>query len=396
MYEEGLRVPIMRWAERGRLNRDLINIVRNNVRAADQVIGDFHSLAASNEIGRRRLGAMFDEFGIGDLDELAEFVFDRTRRATLRSLAAVPPGVYRNEMRVDGYGEPVTLVVTLTVAPDGMHADFSGTSPTSPLGINVPLVYAQAYFTYGMLVALAPELPNNHASLLPFTVSAPRGVILNALEPDPVAVRHVTGHFVTDLGLGALAQALPEVVPAEGSGAIWNFQASARAADPANPQPPVEMLMFNSGGTGARPALDGLTATAFPSGVMTMSAEATEQVGPIVIWRKEIRSGSGGAGRQRGGLGQIIEIGPADGYLFEFSAMFDRVDNPARGRAGGGDGAPGRVHLDDGTPFAAKGRHTVPADRRLVLELPGGGGFGDPAERDPSAAANDRRQGYVA
>ena len=396
VYEEGLRVPIMRWAERGRLNRDLINIVRNNVRAADQVIGDFHSLAASNEIGRRRLGAMFDEFGIGDLDELAEFVFDRTRRATLRSLAAVPPGVYRNEMRVDGYGEPVTLVVTLTVAPDGMHADFSGTSPTSPLGINVPLVYAQAYFTYGMLVALAPELPNNHASLLPFTVSAPRGVILNALEPDPVAVRHVTGHFVTDLGLGALAQALPEVVPAEGSGAIWNFQASARAADPANPQPPVEMLMFNSGGTGARPALDGLTATAFPSGVMTMSAEATEQVGPIVIWRKEIRSGSGGAGRQRGGLGQIIEIGPADGYLFEFSAMFDRVDNPARGRAGGGDGAPGRVHLDDGTPFAAKGRHTVPAGRRLVLELPGGGGFGDPAERDPSAAANDRRQGYVA
>ena len=395
VYEEGLRIPIMRWADRGRLNRDLINIVRHNVRSADYVIGDLHGLAACNEIGRRRLLDMFDEFGIADLEEVANFAFDRTRRATLGALAAVPPGTYRNEMRVDGYGEPVDLCVTLTVTPDGMHADFGGTSPISPLGINVPITYAQAYFTYGMLVALAPELPNNHASLLPFTVSAPPGVILNATEPAPIAVRHVIGHFVTDLCLGALSQALPDVVPAEGSGAIWNFQASARTADPATPLPPAEILMFNSGGTGARPTLDGLTATAFPSGVMTMSAEATEQVGPIVVWRKEIRPGSGGAGRQRGGLGQIMEIGPTDGYLFEFSAMFDRVDNPARGRAGGGGGSPGRVYLDDGTPFATKGRHTVPAGRRLILELPGGGGFGDPAERDPAAEANDRRQGYV-
>ena len=369
--------------------------MRHNVRAADHVIGDLHGLAACNEIGRRRLLAMLEEFGIADLEELAGFVFDRTRQATLAALAAVPPGVYRNEMRVDGYGEPVDLRVTLTVSADGMHADFAGTSPTSPLGINVPITYARAYFTYGMSVALTPELPNNHASLEPFTVSAPPGVILNATEPAPIAVRHVIGHFVTDLSLGALAQALPEVVPREGSGAIWNFQASARTADPATPRPPAEILMFNSGGTGARPTLDGLTATAFPSGVMTMSAEATEQVGPIVIWRKEIRPGSGGAGRQRGGLGQIIEIGPTDGYLFEFSAMFDRVDNPARGRAGGADGSPGRVHLDDGTPFATKGRHTVPAGRRLILELPGGGGFGDPAERGPAAVANDRRQGYV-
>ena len=261
--------------------------------------------------------------------------------------------------------------------------------------MNVPLTYAQAYFTYGMLVALAPELPNNFASLLPFTVSAPPGVILNAQDPDPVSVRHVIGHFVTDLCLGAIAPALPDVVPAEGAGALWNFQASARSADPDTMLPPVEVLMFNSGGTGARPDLDGLTATAFPSGVMTMSAEATEQIGPIVIWRKEIRENSGGAGKQRGGLGQIIEVGPTDGYLFEFSAMFDRVDNPARGRAGGGHGAPGRVYLDDGSPFATKGKQIVPADRRLIMELPGGGGFGDPAERDPEAAANDRAQGYI-
>ncbi len=395
VYEEGLRIPILKWVERGTLNDDLVTIVRQNVREADQVVGDIHGLAACNETGRRRLLAMLDEFDLDDLDDLAGFVFARTRAATLGALARVPKGTYGNEMQVDGYDETVTLAVTLTVDDDGMHADFTGTSPTSRYGVNVPLTYAQAYFTYGMLVALAPELPNNFASLAPFTVSAPPGVILNARHPDPVAVRHVIGHFVTDLCLGAIARALPDVIPAEGSGALWNFQASARSASPAAPLPPVELLMFNSGGTGARPRVDGLTATAFPSGVRTMSAEATEQVGPIIIWRKEIRPDSGGAGRQRGGLGQIIEVGPADGYLFEFSAMFDRVANPARGRQGGEDGAPGRVHLDDGTPFPTKGKATVPADRRLVMELPGGGGFGDPAERDPDALENDRIQGYV-
>ena len=395
IYEEGIRIPIMKWAERWELNHDLVNILRNNVREQDQVLGDIHGLAACNETGRRRLLEMLDEFDMDNLDDLAEFIFDRTRKATMAALAPVEKGVYRNEMTVDGYEEPVDLVVELTVTDEGMHADFTGTSPLSQFGINVPIVYAQAYFTYGMLVALAPELPNNYASLFPFTVSAPDGVILNAQDPDPVSVRHVLGHFVTDLCLGAIAQALPDVVPAEGAGALWNFQASARSADPAALLPPVEMLMFNSGGTGARPSLDGLTATAFPSGVMTMSAEATEQVGPIIIWRKEIRENSGGDGKYRGGLGQIIEVGPTDGYHFEFSAMFDRVDNPARGRAGGGDGAAGKVYLDDGTPFSAKGKQLVPADRKLILELPGGGGFGDPADRDPAMIENDKNQGYV-
>ncbi len=395
VYEEGICIPIMKWVERGELNRDLVNIIRNNVREADQVIGDIHGLAACNETGRRRLLEMLAEFDMTDMDELAEVIFDRTRSATLAALASLPAGTYSNQMRVDGYDKPVDLAVELTVTDENVHADFTGTSPLSPYGINVPLTYAQAYFTYGMLVALAPELPNNYASLAPFTVSAPPGVILNAEHPDPVAVRHVMGHFVTDLCLGAIADALPDVVPAEGAGALWNFQASARSAKPGAGLPPVEMLMFNSGGTGARPGLDGMTATAFPSGVMTMSAEATEQVGPIIVWRKEIRENSGGAGKQRGGLGQTVEIGPADGYLFEFSAMFDRIENPARGRAGGEDGKAGAVYLDDGTPFAGKGRQTVPPERHLVLELPGGGGFGDPAERDPEAVENDRAQGYI-
>ena len=153
--------------------------------------------------------------------------------------------------------------------------------------------------------------------------------------------------------------------------------------------------MFNSGGGGARATLDGLNATAFPSGVHAVSVEATEQTGPITIWRKEFREGSGGAGRQRGGLGQTLVIAPHQGHELHFNAMFDRIDHPARGRAGGHDGQPGRVHLDDGTPMKAKGRQRLPVGRRLVLELPGGGGFGAPQERDPQANARDVVMGYV-
>jgi N-methylhydantoinase B len=126
-----------------------------------------------------------------------------------------------------------------------------------------------------------------------------------------------------------------------------------------------------------------------------MPIEATEHTGPIVIWRKELRPDSGGDGAYRGGLGQIIEIAPLEGHEFEFSAMFDRVSTPARGRDGGTDGAPGKVGLDDGTVLRPKGWQFVPAGRRLILEAPGGGGFGDPADRTEAARADDLRKGYV-
>ena len=289
----------------------------------------------------------------------------------------------------------MTLVVTLDVSDNGIRADFAGSSPASPFGVNVPLVYTNAYAGYGLKCALAPEIPNNAASLQFFTGSAPEGCILNARHPSPVAVRHVIGHFVTDLVLGAIAEALPDVVPAEGAGALWNFHVSARGVREQVDLPPAEILMFNSGGSGARPYLDGLNATAFPSGVRTMPVEATEQVGPVIIWRKELRGDSGGAGARRGGLGQVIELSPAEGYEFQFSAMFDRVTNPARGRNGGQAGAPGGVTLDDGTTLNAKGWQHVPAGRRLILKLPGGGGWGDPHNRPADSIGNDIDQGYV-
>jgi N-methylhydantoinase B len=155
-----------------------------------------------------------------------------------------------------------------------------------------------------------------------------------------------------------------------------------------------EVLTFNSGGAGARPGLDGLNATAFPSGVMTMPIEATEHAGPVIIWRKELRPDSGGAGQHRGGLGHM-EVGARAGFEFDFQAMFDRLDHPARGRRGGANGAPTTIAQDDDTPMRGKGKQFVPQGRRVMLAFPGGGGYGDPALRDPALVRRDLARGYI-
>lgn len=395
VYEEGLFIPIMKFYERGRVDRTLITIVRNNVRENDKVVGDFHALAACNETGHRRLIDMLTEFKLEDLSMIGGFILKHSREATMERLKNLPHGSWSYSLDLDGYDEPVHLAAKLTIGADGVLVDFAGTSGMSRFGINVPLVYAKAYACYGIKCVVAPDIPNNAASLAPFEVAAPEGCILNAKRPAPVAVRHVLGHFVPDLVLGALHQALPGQVPAEGASALWNLHMSVRPVSDQIGGKGAEILMFNSGGTGARAALDGLNATAFPSGVHTMPVEATENVGPVVIWRKELREGSGGAGAQRGGLGQMIEIEAAEGFSFRFSAMFDRLGHPARGRDGGLDGAPGGVALDDGTALKGKGLQFVPEGRRLVLSLPGGGGYGDPAARPADAVAHDVKHGYI-
>lgn len=394
VYEEGILIPIMKFAERGVVNDVLVRMIRANVREPNQVVGDFYSLAACNEVGHRRLIDMMTDMKMETLDEIGQFILSRSRAATLERINALPQGTFTNDLTVDGYDKQIRLAVAVTFSKDQVHADFAGTDGQSPYGINVPLIYTKAYCCYGLKCAIAPDIPNNTASLEPFTIAAPEGCILNAQRPAPVSVRHVIGHMVPDLVLGAAAKALPGSIPAEGASALWNVHLSVRPANGA-PGRRSEVLMFNSGGTGARASHDGLSATAFPSGVHTMPIEATEHTGPIVIWRKELRPDSGGAGRQRGGLGQIIEIAPAEGYEFDFSAMFDRVTTAAKGRDGGHDGASGKVRLDDGTMLRPKGWQHVPAGRKLILEAPGGGGIGDPSERSDAAIREDLEGGYV-
>ena len=390
VFEEGMYLPILRCFEQGRPNATFFDILRAGTRLPAELEGDVYSLCSCNDAGARRLAQMLDEFGLDTLEPLAAFIFESSLRATEAAIGRIPPGRYSASIRSDGYDQQVTLAARMDVGADAITVDFAGTSGLSPRGINVPAAYCRAYACFGIKIVVAPEIPNNWASLAPFRMVIPEGCILNAPHPAPVSVRHVIGQLLPDLMMGCLHQAVPERVAAEGSSCLWNPPLRGGGT-----LPDFEIITFNSGGTGARCALDGLDATAFPSGVRTMPVEVTETVAPVVFWRKELRPGSGGAGRTRGGLGQIMEIAAEGDHEFACNAIFDRIANPPRGRDGGHDGAPGQVGLVSGAKLRPKGLQVIPQGDRLLLELPGGGGMGDPAARDPALVARDVRDQLV-
>ncbi len=419
IYHEGLYLPILQLGRAGLenetvlgetvLDETVLRIIRANVREPIQVEGDVYSLAACNEIGGRRLVEMLEEYDLDDLAELATFILDSSRRAMLERIAALTPGTWHNHMRIDGVVEPLDLVCTLTVGEGVLAVDFTGTSPATSWGNNVPMAYTTAYTSFGVRCIVGPDVPNNAGSLEVVKVTAPEGCILNALHPHAVNARHVVGQMLPDTVFGCLHQFLPGRVPAEGTSSLWNIVASgfhprcaARGAGGngaggnGTDGKRWTLMSFHSGGAGARPTKDGLSATAFPSGVRNMPVEINEAITPIVYWRKELRPDSGGAGRYRGGHGQVVELGSLEDEPFSLACTYERVVHPARGRQGGGPGACGSVSLvGGGEALASVGRNVIPAGRRVLLEFPGGGGYGELAERDPAVVQAEHRSGLV-
>ena len=397
VFEEGLFIPIVKCFAAGKPNETFFDFLRAGSRLPVEMEGDVYSLCACNDAGIRRLLAMLDEFGLDGIDELATFIFDSSYRATVAEIAKLRPGQFSAEIWSDGYEAPVRLAARMDISANAIDVDFAGTSGLSGRGINVPGAYTRAYACFGIKCVVAPEIPNNTASLAPFRMHIPEGCILNAPRPSAVAVRHVLGQLVPDLMMSCLHQTVPDRVTAEGSSCLWNppLRGGPIVSGPDSPLTNFEVITFNSGGTGARPGQDGLDATAFPSGVRTMPVEATENVAPIVFWRKELREGSAGDGRTRGGFGQVMEIGAKGDAEFACNAIFDRTTYPPRGRDGGQDGARGTVRLRSGTVLRTKGYYVIPAGDRLVLELPGGGGMGKPEDRDPALRERDIRDGLV-
>ncbi len=303
VFEEGLYIPIVKCFDQGTPNETFFDFIRAGSRLPVELEGDIYSLCACNDAGARRLVEMMDEFDDGRPRS--------ARRLHLRQLAArdagrdraLPRGTFRGEISSDGYEEPVTLRAAHDHPGRRDRGGFRRhLRPVGRAASTCRPAYCRAYSCFGIKCVVAPEIPNNWASLLPFRMTIPEGCILNAPRPYPVSVRHVIGHLLPDLMMGCLHQAVPERVAAEGASALWNppLRGGGVGLRPGARQPPVlpdfEIITFNSGGTGARPTLDGLDATAFPSGVRTMPVEATENVAPVVFWRKELRPDSGGAG----------------------------------------------------------------------------------------------------
>lgn len=396
IHDEGLLIPPCKLVEAGEVNALLLEIVKANSREPVANEGDIYALIACCEAGAGRLAEMMIDYALEDLRGLAEYIIETSRRGTLQAIAEVPPGVYENALTVDGYEEELTLNARLTVAADRLHLDFAGTSGCSGKGINVPLNYAAAYSVFAMRCIIGPDIPNNAGSLEPFVVTGPPGCILNAQRPAPVAMRHTLGQMTPDLVLGCLHQALPDRVPAEGASSMFDLplRHAADAALAGGTEFAIELV--HNGGTGARPHRDGLSATAYPSGVFGSQVEITESAAPVTIWRRELLPDSGGAGEFRGGLGQRIEMTSAIDEPFLVFLSVERIKNPAAGRSGGKPGAAGRIRVSGrAEDIPGKCELRVEPGERLIFDTPGGGGFGDPGRRAPEALARDRAAGLV-
>jgi len=388
VYEEGLRLPIVKLFDRGEPNQLLMQIVRVNVRQPDEVIGDFYAQTASNDAGGRALIEMMDEFGLDSIDAVAEEIIRRSEGAVRAEIRTLPSGAWSSETWSDGFEEPILIRCQVKIAGEEIYIDFTGSSPQSTRGINVVLNYTHAYASFAIKAAICPDVPHNEGSFRPVHVSAPPGSILNALEPAPVASRQVIGHFVPSAIFAALSGALPDRLMAPGADPIWLSVWRGQ-------NPPFTLTIFQVGGTGARPSKDGLNAVGFPSGVAGVPAEVIESLSPVVLRRRELRSDSGGAGTWRGGLGQLTEFTRRGEGKWSVSSIADRTAHPAPGLQGGGAGEAGELVLNDS--FRPNPKALLDLKERDVvhLNLPGGGGYGDPFQRDVQKVLWDVIEGYV-
>ena len=391
VYEEGLFIPIMKLYEGGELNRSLDSLIRANVRVPDLVMGDFHAQIAGGAVGGERLLEFMEEFGFERLEPLSDEIVMRTERAMREAIGRLTPGRYEYSLTSDGFGEPLTVACRCEVVGDSLWVDFTGSSPASRRGVNVVMNYTEAYTTYGVKVIVSPDVPNNEGAFRVLRITAPEGSILNARHPAPVAARHVIGHFLPHVVAGALKQALPDHVMAEGSANIWGIQLSGKDRQKKS----FVYTFFGSGGTGARPNKDGLSATAFPSGVLGTPVEVIETLAPLLVERKALRDGSGGDGRFRGGLGQGLAFRVLSDDPATCSVLCDRTTVPAQGFFGGEPGATGKVLINGKAPANPKAEQTLQPGDLIEILMPGGGGYGPPAERDPALRERDRLEGYT-
>ena len=389
IHMEGLYIPMLKLADKGVMNKTLLKLIGQNTRQPVETEGDVYSLAACNDIGCKRLVEMMKEFKIDDLKKLSDFIYDKSLSAVENEIKKIPNGVYKNSMMIDGFEKDIKLEAKLKVSDNFISVDYTGTSDKSKFGINVPLSYTKAYTCFGLSCLVSAEIPNNAGSLKPFEIDAPIGSILNAPYPAAVCARHIIGQMLPDVVFGCLEKAIPEKVPAEGASCLWNITFRGKTDRGPNNNSLFAVTAVVNGGTGARPNKDGLSATAYPSGVRGTPVEINEAVAPLLFLKKEYNPGSGGKGKFNGGLGQVIEIKSAIDEDMDLLASFDRIKFPARGRSHGENGNAGQVSIKNKRKLNGKGTQVIKAGEILQIFTPGGGGLGDYSDRDKELIETD-------
>jgi N-methylhydantoinase B len=399
-YEEGTLIPHLKMRKEGKINEELLSVILANSRNPVEVRGDLLSLVSANDTGARRLVDMMTEFKLANLKPLAKHILKTSEKGARDAIKAMPEGEWPYEMPLDGYEGPITIKSKLTIKSGKITIDFTGSSAASIFGINSPRTYTHAYSIFGLKAVIAPHVPNNIGSLSCFDLITEACTCVDPIRPSPVTARHVIGQMLADAVFGCLAQALPGKVQAESAGSIWILGLNS-AHGRVSPHETARAKNFGVisialGGIGGRPGKDGLATTAFPSGIGAIPIEVTENQCPLYFKHKEYLVDSAGAGEWRGGLSQRIEIANRENAPFTISAAtFDRIRNPAQGRDGGRPGRKGVARLGSGKALPDKGIHVVPTGDSLVVELPGGGGFGDPKLRIKELVDADVKAGLV-
>ncbi|WFU92182.1 hydantoinase B/oxoprolinase family protein (plasmid) [Rhizobium sp. CC1099] len=392
IFEEGLFIPIMKLHRAGKPVEALYKLIASNVRTPDEVIGDIHAQIIANEVGGRQLKSFLQEFDLDDIEEVSDAIIARTEKAMRAAIKALPNGAHSFDITLDGFGTPIHLKTKVTIADDEVIVDYEGSSGQVDLGINVGFNYTVAYTTYGVKCAIAPTVPNNAGSFETIKTVAVKGSILNAQHPAPVAGRHTVGHFLPSAIMGALSGIMPDKVMAPGADSLWNTHVSGFDG---RDDSFFSYTWFSTGGTGALQGQDGLSATSYPSGVAGVPAEIIEALTPLVVLQRALRPDSGGAGENRGGLGQTMEIEVRSKRPYLFSGLYERCEFPAPGLYGGRAGATGSVSASNGETVKPKISRMLPPDTIVTLAIPGGGGFGDPAKRPEEVIREDLLDGYI-
>jgi N-methylhydantoinase B len=391
VFEEGLQIPPLKLMRGGEADETLVAILRKNVRTPEQTMGDLWAQVVALDLMEERLHILMEQAGLDDLAALAAEIHARCEVAMRSAIAALPDGTYSSELQTDGLmDKPVTLKLSLTIEGDRIIADYTGTDAQVDRAINCALCYTYAMTMYGIKVCTSPNLPNNEGAWRSISIIAPEGCIVNPVFPASGGSRMLIGHYLPMLVFGCLGQIVPERVMAACGSPMWGMNQSGVNAQ----GKPYANMFFYNGGMGANMRGDGISCLSWPSNVSSTAIEITEHIAPLRVHYKRLRPDSGGPGRHRGGLGQEIAVESRSETPIAVSFLAERTIFPAFGIEGGKAGAPGVLRIN-GDKVDPKKQYVLSRGDTVILATPGGGGHGDPEQRNKMALESDIQAGYT-
>jgi len=401
VFEEGIRIPIFRLTEGGEDFALFMRMVTANLRVPDDFVGDIRGQLGANHLMAADVRSLVSELGVAALSEISDPILQRSEESLQQLLRSLPQGRYSAETICDGMipgMDAVRVVADVTIENGEITVDLSRSSDQVACGINAILLgLTRSYIVYPIR-CLDPEIPNNAGSLRPIKVSCRPGAIFNPAFPAPVVGRHMVAHIVPETVFAALAQVAPAHALANcGAAPAWM---ATLTGERLNGQP-FSTNFFVSGGVGASSKSDGRSCMAFPSNVGNTPVEILEAEAPVLFVRREITEDSGGPGRFRGGFGQTnemrvltTELGDRSSSTMLGSMFGSRVQHPPAGIQGGHAAPAGRFERSGKTAILGV-QMQLGSDDTLLVCASGGGGQGDPSERDQDLVRKDLTAGLI-